>query len=499
MEPIAVPADQSPDGMPFPLAEIDRVLAEATGREPPGVPPQGTEISPCGATTPGDEATTLDTGLKATLEKKADMSEATTPRAAAPPAGGSGRPPLTRFFGVAVRPQSWRNLLYIALEFPLGLFYFVFLTTCLAVGVSLLIIWVGIFVLGLTAACWWAFAAFERSLADSLLGTDLRPSPQPWRRANGTWPRIKAHFGSSATWKDLAFLFIKFPLGLFSFVVSITLVAASLALITAPIYYRYSQSTDAHGVVHHGLNFGAWYVDRLWQTLLLVPLGLLLAVVSFHVFNGLAALSRMVARGLLPRDTAPRPEPSAWLTPADSTWPAPPDPAQPTAPTAPVAPPAAPVPGASTQPAGAPAAPQPYGWVYFPPPPYAAQAYPPPAYPPPPSPPPAAAAPAYAPPTTTPQTSPPTYSPPTAPQQASPAATPAAGAAWPDAPWTQWPPLFGAPQATPSSPAPPSPESPSPGPPPNPAAPSNAAQPDPAAPSETTAENQPPVHEEDQP
>jgi hypothetical protein len=437
----------------------------------------------------------------ATPKKKAEMSEAHTSHAVAPVAGGSGRPPLARFFGVVARSQSWRNLLYIALEFPLGLFYFVFLTTCLAVGVSLLIIWVGIFVLGLTAACWWAFAAFERALADSLLGTNLRPSPQPWRRAEGTWPRIKAHFGSSATWKDLAFLFVKFPLGLFSFVVSITLAATSLALITAPAYYRYAQSTDTHGVVTHGLNFGAWTVDRLWQALLLVPLGLLLAFVSFHAFNGLAALSRTIARGLLPRDTAPRPEPSAWLTPPTSDRPAPPDPtwtapgapaapaapAQPATPGAPVTPlamPLAPVapspaaaPGTSTPPAGTPVSPQPYGWVYYPPPPYAAQAYPPPAYPPPPSPPPAAppATLAYAPPTAAPQTQPPD------------ASAPAPGPAWPDAPWTQWPPLFGTPQGAPRSPAPPSPAPENPRPTPSP------------APPETPPGEQPPVPEEDQP
>jgi hypothetical protein len=402
---------------------------------------------------------------------------------AAPPSR-SGRSPLAGFFGVAMRSQTWRNLLYIALEFPLGLFYFVFLTTCLAVGISLLIIWVGIFVLGLTAACWWAFAAFERALADSLLGTDLRPSPQPWRRAQGAWPRIKAHFGSSATWKDLAFLFIKFPLGLFSFVVSITLAATSLALIAAPTYYRSSQSTDTLGVVHHGLNFGAWTVGQLWQALLLVPLGLLLAIVSFHVCNGLAALSRTVARGLLPRDTTPRPEPSPWLAPSQSdrpappepAWPVPPEPARPAAPTAPVTTPAAPTPGASMSPAGTPVAPQPYGWVYYPPPPDAAQAYPPPTTPPP-------VAPIYPPPAA------PAYPPPTTPPQASPAGTPTSGAAWPDAPWTQWPPLFGAPQTVPSSPAAP----PGSAVPPNPGAPPSPAPPEP------TAGEQPPAHEEDQP
>ena len=396
--------------------------------------------------------------MSETREPQAQTMETPPQPKAVPAGGGRSRSPLARFFGVVVRSQSWLNLLYLVLEFPLGLFYFVFLTTCLAVGISLLIIWVGIFVLGLTAACWWAFAAFERSLADGLLGTRLSPAPQPWRRATGTWPRIKAHFGSSATWKDLAFLFVKFPLGLLSFVVVVSLGATSLALVTAPIYYRYAESTDIHGIVHHGLNFGVWTVDRLNQALLLVPLGLLLIVVSFHAFNGLSRLSRAVARGLLTRDDSPRP-------------------ARATAAAGPVgAGPAAPPPPS-------PIAPQPYGWVYYPPPPY-----PPPAYPPvtpqqqvaPQSPPPQQVAPQ------SPQTGVPGGAQPGAGQ---------AGAAWTSGPWTQWPSLVGPSQpATPPRSAAPPPSAP-------PVAPAIEGQTAPAqnqhpAPPQTDANEQSPSQEE---
>ena len=68
------------------------------------------------------------------------------------------RSPLARFFGVVARRESWLNLLYLALAFPLGLFYFIFLIVCLSVGISLVIIWVGIFILGLTR--------FQKRLAD---------------------------------------------------------------------------------------------------------------------------------------------------------------------------------------------------------------------------------------------------------------------------------------------------------------------------------------------
>jgi len=205
-----------------------------------------------------------------------------------------------RFFGVIARSATWLNLVYLLLAFPLGLFYFVFLVTALSVGLSLVIIWVGIFILGVTAACWWAFAAFERSLADGLLGTHLTPAPRPWLEADGVWPRIKTHFASAATWKDLVFLFVKFPLGLVSFVVVVTLSAVAGAFLAAPAYYRFA-TTDTGRTVHHGIFLGIWTVDRLWEALLLVPVGALLVFVALHAFNGLGAMWRGVARGLLPR------------------------------------------------------------------------------------------------------------------------------------------------------------------------------------------------------
>ncbi len=417
--------------------------------------------------------------------------------------GGS---PLARFFGVVARPQSWRNLLYLALAFPLGLFYFVFLVVGLSVGISLAIIWVGIFILGLTAACSWAFAAFERSLSDGLLGTQLMPAPRPWKRVDGVWPRIKAHLGSGSTWKDLAFLFVKFPLGLLSFCVVTTLGAASLALATAPFYYRYASSTDAQGVVHHGLQLGSWYLNGFWYVLPLVPAGLLLGVVSFHVFNGLAAMWRAVARGLLPPGVAPQlaAAPAGPGAPPLATTVAQGSPAQPETPSPqwpgyPVYPPnvaqpavpagagAAQAPG--TDPAGQPA----YGWPpyysqapqpYPQQPSYPQQPYPQqPSYPPQPYPQqPYAQQPSYPPQTGQPPT------PQAGDTPAPPAGAPWPGTQWPGSPWPQWSPLFGPPQAAPGGQAA-APVAPPTGPPPvTPATPVTPAAPvapiEPATPAE---------------
>ena len=46
--------------------------------------------------------------------------------------------------GVLTNSQTYKNLAYLLLSFPLGVFYFVFLITGISLGVSLAIIWIGI-------------------------------------------------------------------------------------------------------------------------------------------------------------------------------------------------------------------------------------------------------------------------------------------------------------------------------------------------------------------
>jgi len=95
------------------------------------------------------------------------------------------------FFGVVVRPRTWLNVLFQWLAFPLGLFYFVFLSVGLSVGLGLVIIWVGIPILLVVAGAWWLFGAFERVQARYLLGADVPMSPRAWESANGVWGKLK--------------------------------------------------------------------------------------------------------------------------------------------------------------------------------------------------------------------------------------------------------------------------------------------------------------------
>ncbi len=222
---------------------------------------------------------------------------------------------LAKFFGVAIRRQTYLNLVYLSLAFPLGLIYFIVLVVGFSLGFALLIIWIGAFILAAMFAIWWALAAFERFLAISLLREDIAPmaapmaapiaalpgswvaeapapspSPTPGR---GVWEQVKAHLGNPVTWKSLAFLAAKFPLGLLSFIALVICLAVVLACLAAPVVYPFFPIE----IQWWGNAVSA--IDTLWEAIVMFFLGVVLLFLALHLLNGLAWISGRFARVML--------------------------------------------------------------------------------------------------------------------------------------------------------------------------------------------------------
>jgi hypothetical protein len=193
---------------------------------------------------------------------------------------------LRAFFGVVVRGQSYRNLLYLALSFPLGLGYFIFLVTGLSVGASLIIIWVGIPILLFTLAGWWVMGMFERELVISLLRVDIPPMSRE-TASGGAWARLKAHLRNPVTWKCLAYLYVEFPFGIAALTVLAT--AGLLAsFVAAPVIYPWVD-----------WSIGSWEIDTLGEAFIWPVPGLLGALILMHVMNGMAYVWARFARLML--------------------------------------------------------------------------------------------------------------------------------------------------------------------------------------------------------
>lgn len=201
---------------------------------------------------------------------------------------------LARFFGVAIEGRSYLNVLYLWLAFPLGLAYFVLLVTGFSVGIGLTIIWIGLAILFALMLAVWGLEGLERILAIGLLGAAV-PVRLPAPGAVGFRPWVKAVFKSSALWKGLAFLFIKFPLGLAGWIASVVSLSVSIAFALAPIAYWFGASMD--------LNLDGWiwdrYVDGPLGMALMSITGFFMLFVTLHMHNGLAWLWKKLAEILL--------------------------------------------------------------------------------------------------------------------------------------------------------------------------------------------------------
>jgi hypothetical protein len=199
------------------------------------------------------------------------------------------------FWGVAVKGQSYRNILYLLLGLPLGTLYFTVFVTGASVGLSLMVLaLVGI---PLLIGLWYvirSLMSFERGLATLLLEVDIAPLPAAPRVTGGLWKRFVALWSDRGTWRGIQYLVLRFPAGIATFTIAVTLTATSLAMAFAPTYMWSSDD----------LTWADRTYDPFPWSFALVPVGIVFFFVSLHVMNALATVSGRWARYSL-GDTCP--------------------------------------------------------------------------------------------------------------------------------------------------------------------------------------------------
>ena len=195
--------------------------------------------------------------------------------------------PLPAWRG-ALRPLitsgGYRGLSHNLLGLPLGVAYFSWLVTALATGLGLVVTLIGIPLLTLVLATIRPLLGLERGLANSLL--DARIAAAPLRAGGeGVIGRGKAYWTDSASWRGIAYLLARFPVGIATFTVAVSAYATALYLIAAPVAAPFG-----------GIDLGFWKPDSVPDGLALLPLGLVLLLASAWTSEAMAALSRAFAR-----------------------------------------------------------------------------------------------------------------------------------------------------------------------------------------------------------
>lgn len=186
--------------------------------------------------------------------------------------------------------RTYGILLYLVLGLPLGVFEFVLLVTGFSLGLGLLITLLGIPVLIATVLVGHALATFERRLAWSLLDAPMPRVPVLIDEAQGFfWKRLRSLITSRRTWMEVAFLFLRLPVGTLDFTIAVTIVGLMFGGFAQPILY-------AAGVES---NIGSWTIDTFWESLIFVPVSIVFLLVGPRLLVGWGAVSGRFATAML--------------------------------------------------------------------------------------------------------------------------------------------------------------------------------------------------------
>ena len=258
------------------------------------------------------------------------------------------RAAIQRFVGVATRRQTYRNIAYLFLSFPLGIGYFTVLVTGFAIPfgllfaivdisrtepvalliagipIALVMICLGVPVAFCTLVASIELSALERRLADRLLGTDI-PTADP---ATSLRERALRVVVDRSTWQGVGYLFSKFVIGTAAFIGLVLGMTVTYALVAAPLHYQ-NQLVGIH--IGEPIEFvpeltyqhDGWivdiapvtlsiadgelislYVDSLSTALAVSAFGVLVGLVVLHLFNAAAWLLARYTELLL-RNTQP--------------------------------------------------------------------------------------------------------------------------------------------------------------------------------------------------
>jgi signal transduction histidine kinase len=198
----------------------------------------------------------------------------------------SAMPFVTETFAPLWRARTYAAALYLLLALPIGLVAFLLLVIGAALGLGLTVVWVGVpILLGLLAASR-AFGAFDRRLANGLLGAGIDAPDAQRSRGGSIWTQVKALVRSRTTWRSILWLALRFPLSLLGFTVPIASAAVALGLVVAPFSNAF---TGAHRVLGSSAGTAAACIAG----------GLAMAVLTAHLVDGLGWLHAALGRALL--------------------------------------------------------------------------------------------------------------------------------------------------------------------------------------------------------
>jgi len=196
-----------------------------------------------------------------------------------------------------VSADLWRATALLLSSFVAGTVWFAVLTSLLALGLFEGVLVIGVPILVGTMLLWRAGAQYERRRIAALAGLPLAPPYRPLPES-AVWHRLLARAADPATWRDLLYLLLLFPLGLIELLILVLALAVPVGLLAASLSYLLGIPVPW---VRVGLAVGTPA-----EAVLVAGIGLVWLFAGEYLVVGAARLHAALARDLLGETAARR-------------------------------------------------------------------------------------------------------------------------------------------------------------------------------------------------
>ncbi|WP_083473615.1 MULTISPECIES: sensor domain-containing protein [unclassified Frankia] len=184
-----------------------------------------------------DAGGSVGLGTGAGVRVHADGAERAGTGAAGRAGTGAAAEPV-----LALDVRSWRRVLFLLLDLPLGLVGFVFVVTWFSLALGLAITVIGLPLLRIGLVVTRALGTVERARARVLLGLHIPAASRPAPPPPGSMARLWSALADPVGWRHVLYFFVRLPWAIITFVV--TLVLLLVAWPVLPVVTRALGAVD---------------------------------------------------------------------------------------------------------------------------------------------------------------------------------------------------------------------------------------------------------------
>ncbi|NQW20168.1 MAG: sensor domain-containing protein [Chloroflexi bacterium] len=211
------------------------------------------------------------------------------------------RGPLGKIFKPVIELRTYLRGAHMMLMFPLGIAYFVFFVTTLAVGGSMIWTLVGPIVLLATLFVSRWLGDLEAFTAGYVNGSSIRRPPFKLEGVTGFRSQVKVRLVDPTTWTGLIYLFVQFPIGIAAFITLVVVYAFAGSAVFSPVGVLFTDGGGFWDFVIKVKLIGVWEIDpsEFPGSLLAVPIGILGFVLASHLILAFSSLHGWWAKLML--------------------------------------------------------------------------------------------------------------------------------------------------------------------------------------------------------